>query len=386
MPRIRPDAPLVIAALALLAACGGASSPGPTSTGTAGSSDPLDLRGVCPSTVVVQTPWYPSAAEGPLYQLLGPNPDVDANANAVTAPLIARGRDTGVQLELRAGGPAIGFTPASAQMYLDTSITIGILPTDEQIQAAQDQPVLGVLALFDSDPQLIMWDPATHPEFTTIADIGKTDTTVLYFGGDTYMEYLVGAGILKRSQVDGSFDGSPARFVAEQGAIAQSGFGTDAPYAYEREIDEWGKPVRYQLVRDTGYPNYQEVLSIRSADRESLAPCLARLVPIMQRAQVDFLDDHASVRDLVVQLNTAFRSTTPQSPGLVDFGVSQMRQLSLVSNGTDETIGNFDPARLQRMIDIAGPIFSAAGKPIKDGLQPADISTNEFIDTKIRLP
>jgi len=37
------------------------------------------------------------------------------------------------------------------------------------------------------------------------------------------MEFLVGSGILRRSQVDSGYDGSPARFVAERGEVVQQG-------------------------------------------------------------------------------------------------------------------------------------------------------------------
>ena len=35
---------------------------------------------------------------------------------------------------------------------------------------------------------------------------------------------------------------------------------------------------------------------------------------------------------------------------------------------------------------IVTPIFTAQKKPVKQGLKPEDIATNEFIDPEIRLP
>jgi hypothetical protein len=40
---------------------------------------------------------------------------------------------------------------------------------------------------------------------------------------------------------------------------------------------------------------------------------------------------------------------------------------------------------VQRLIEIGKPIFAAQKKPIKDGLAPADVVTNEFINDKIGL-
>src|SRR5207244_10676602 len=86
---------------------------------------PLDLRGVCPGTVVIQTDWDANAENfGALYGLLGPDPLIDTAGKRVTAALVTQGQDTGVKLEVRAGGPAIGFARATAQMYADPTITL----------------------------------------------------------------------------------------------------------------------------------------------------------------------------------------------------------------------------------------------------------------------
>src|SRR5262249_23668544 len=190
-----------------------------------------------------------------------------------------------VTLELRAGGPAIGNQQVSAQMYVDPDITLGMPKVDEEIELSAKQPTLAVQGLVQKDPQIIYWDPKTHPEFKTIADIGRSHTTVVYFDGNVYMEYLVNSGILRRDQLDGSHDGTPARFVASGGDIAVAGYATVEPYVLERVIKKWAKPIGYQLVYDAGYINWGEILAIRSGDRQALAPCLRKLVPIIQGAQ-----------------------------------------------------------------------------------------------------
>jgi hypothetical protein len=48
-------------------------------------------------------------------------------------------------------------------------------------------------------------------------------------------------------------------------------------------------------------------------------------------------------------------------------------------------LGNFDAARIQRMIDIVTPIFTAQRQPPKAGLKPEDIATNEFVDKSIEV-
>ncbi len=242
-------------------------------------------------------------------------------------------------------------------MYQDPSITLGMLNPDQIIQLSRTQPVVGVVAPLELDPQIILWDPARHPDWHTIADIGQTDAKVLYFQGNTYMDYLIGSGILRRRQVDGSYDGSPSAFVASGGRIAVQAYATNEPYLYQHEVKAWGRPVAYQLVYDTGYPNYANVLTVRADKKPALAACLQRLVPLIQQAQAEFMATPATAIDLIV----------------------------IVGNGRDATLGNFDMARLGRLIGIVAPIFSGQRKPIRAGLGPGDVATNEFINSAIGL-
>ena len=376
---------LLLAALALLAgACTGTAG-GNTNQAPPAASASLNLKGVCPDPVVVQTSWFPQAEHGAVYQLLGPGYRIDPAHKRVTGPLVARGKSTGIRLELRAGGPAVGNQTAAALMYQDPAITLGMLNPDQIIQLSKDQPVIGVVAPMELDPQIILWDPKAHPDWHTIADIGQTTTKVLYFQGNTYMDYLLGSGILRRSQVDGSYDGSPAAFVASGGKIAVQAYATNEPYTYQHEIPAWAKPVRFQLVYDTGYPNYANVLAVRSDKRDALDACLHRLVPLIQQAQVDFMTKPGPAIDLMVTLDDAYKTGFIYSKGNAQFAVQQMRSLGIVANGGDPTLGNFDVGRLDRLIQIVTPIFAGQRKPIRQGLGPAQVATNAYIDPAIGL-
>jgi hypothetical protein len=383
---------LVLAAVAVLAlvaaGCGGGGDDdGTTQTpaATAPAGDAVNLAEVCPNPIVIQTDWDPESEYGVYYHLLGPNPKVDTKKKLVSGPLVAGGKDTGVRLEVRTGGPSIGFEPVSSQMYKDPAITLGQVSTDEAIRFSAKQATLAVMAPMEISPFMIMWDPQTYPQFNTIADIGKTDTKVLYFEGDTYMAFLTGTGVLQKSQVDGSYDGKPGNFVAADGKVAQAGFATSEPYIYEHEVRQWGKPVKYALVNEAGYPFYPQALSIRAADKAKLAPCLKKLVPIVQRAQVDYLANPAATNKLVLDLVKQYNDGWVYTEGLANYAIEKMRS-DFVKNGSDQTLGNFDNARLQRMIDIVTPIFTAQNQPPKSGLKPEDIATNEFIDSSIGVP
>jgi hypothetical protein len=331
---------------------------------------------------VVQTDWFPESEYGVYYHLVGPDPRVDTSKKLVNGPLVAEGQDTGVRIEVRSGGPATGFELVSAQMYKDKNITLGQVNTDEAVRFSAKQPTLAVAAPMEISPFMIMWDPQEHPQFNNIADIGQSDAKVFYFEGDTYMEYLIGSGILHRSQVDGSYDGSPANFVGQGGKAAQAGFATSEPYLYEHEINGWKKPVKYALVNDTGYPFYPQALSIRPADKERLAPCLEKLVPIVQRAQVDFLKNPEKTNQFIIDTVKAYNTDWTYSEGLANYAIQKMRE-DFVNNGSDGALGNFETARVQRIIDIVTPILAAQRQAPKEGLRPEDIVTNEFTDTGI---
>jgi hypothetical protein len=338
--------------------------------------------------VVVQTDWFPEAEYGAYFQMLGENPSFDGNAKKVTAPLVDGDTPTGVQLEIRFGGPAIGYQQVSAQLYADKAITLGLVSTDEAIQNSAELATVAVAAPLETSPQMIMWDRAKHPDVRTIADLGTKGVPVLYYQTDTYMQYLLGAGLLRAEQVDGSYDGSPSRFVASDGEVAVAGFATSEPYIYKNELGEGRSyDTDLQLVADTGYPMYGQSLSVRAADKDALAPCLSKLVPVVQRAAVAYATDPARANETIVAaVQSDAGSIWSYSPGLAEFAATAMRDRKIVGNGPDTTLGNFDTARVTRMIEVLGPVFVAQNKPIKEGLTPEQLVTNEFVDPAVGLP
>ncbi|GMA34017.1 hypothetical protein [Demequina litorisediminis] len=89
-----------------------------TSSVAAASGDAVDLSGVCPADIKIQTDWNPEMEHGHLYAMLGDEYEVDANNKSVTGPLIASGEDTGVDITILSGGPAVGYAQPNAQALL----------------------------------------------------------------------------------------------------------------------------------------------------------------------------------------------------------------------------------------------------------------------------
>jgi hypothetical protein len=385
----RLAATALAAVLALIAAgCSDSSttSGGQQARSSAASGSPSNLKGVCPDTVVFQTNWWMQAEYGGLYHLLGSDPTVDANKNKVTGTLVDDGTDTGVKIELRAGGPANNFTPSTSLLYTDDSITFGGADLDQVAQVSgSGKPVLSVFAPLDLSPVVLLWDPTQHPQFKTIADIGKTDTKVIYFQGATYMAYLIGARLLRQNQVSATYEGTPDQWKASKGSIVQQGFVTNEVLRYQSDPTVWGKKVAYQLVADSGYPLYPETLTIRPDRKAELAPCLKKLVPILQRSDAAYAKDSGPTNQLIADLISKFPKAFPYTKQQGDAAAKAMLDNRILGNGNDKAIGNFDMDRVQRILTIVTPIFAAQKTPVKAGLTADQMVTNEFIDPNIGL-
>jgi hypothetical protein len=331
---------------------------------------------------VIQTDWFPEAEHGALYQMVGDDYTIDTDNKVVKGSLIASGEDTGIDIEVRTGGPAIGFQQPIQQMYVETDILLGHVSTNEAVFGSEDTPTLSVVAPLEKNPQIIMWDPETYPDVQSIADLGQTGATIQVFAGGTFIDVFVNEGVVSAEQIDPSYDGSPARWVAENGAVAQQGFASAEPYVYLNEIPEWGKPVAFELIHDAGFEIYSQALAIRAGELEELRPCLEQLVPIVQQAVVDYVADPARANAIIVDAVEQYQDFWVYSPGLADYSIGAQVELGLVGNGPDDIVGNLDPARVQAVIDK----MTAAGLDINEGLQAADIGTNEFINESIGLP
>jgi hypothetical protein len=341
---------------------------------TAGS-----LKGVCPDNIVFQTNWWPEPDHGFLYQLIGPNGTIDTNKNTYSGPI----GNTGVNAEVRAGGPAIGFQQVSAQLYSDDSIFVGMVPTDEQIGNSATQPTVAVFAWYAKNPTIFFWgNPAWN--FNSVADIGNSGATVLAFEGGAYLDVLEGKGALKKDQVDTSYTGDPARFVAADGNIVSQGFVTSEPYIYEHEVQGWMKPVKFLLL-DKEIPVYQDTIAIRADKLASSRPCLQKLVPLMQQATISYVHNPGPINAVITDYTSKIKGGTQISAAGAADAVQKQLSLGIVGNGTDGVYGSYDAGQIQSLINDFGPVFTSRGKSPKPGLQPSDLYTNEFLDKSVKL-
>jgi hypothetical protein len=371
-----------------LAACSSTTTTGETTIDTESDDvaetsivgNPLDLADVCASPVVVQTDWYPQAEHGGVYELLGDDYTVDAQNGSTTGSLVLQGTDTGVDLEIRAGGPFIE-SPVVTELFLDDAITFGFVGSDVALSRYGEAPTLAVFNALVINPQVILWNASKHPAVSTIAEIAKEVSAVSVFGDRPYMRYLVSQGVVASDKVDTNYKGS---LMLATDDIAHQGFATSEPFRYAN-LESGAIDTAYQLVHDAGWTSYPQNLAINKLRLEALRPCLARLVPMMQQAQIDFVTSPdrtvATILDVVTQLDT----TWSQSAELANYAVATMKQLGIVGNGDTPTFGDFESPRLDDFITRAVPILREQGLAIPE-LAARDIATNEFLNPDISLP
>ena len=384
--KIRPLLGVAIAATLTLAACGGSDSSSDTSAAPA-ALEGVDLAAAgCPATVILQTDWNPESEHGNLYNLIGDNYTINAPKLRVSGDLVLGGEPTGVQVEIRAGGPAIGYSQVTAELYKDPSILLGFTSTDESVSHSNDGfPTVAVVAPFNINPQIIMWDPATYPDVKSIADLKAPGVKVRYFGGAAYMDYFTSTGILDKKQVDGTYDGSPASFIAAGGKDAQQGFGTNEPYFYKSELPDWKKDVAYQYIHEAGWTAYAQSLGGTPANIEKYDTCLTALVPVIQQATVDYLSSPDRANAIILDAVDKYNNGWVYSAAQADAAVEKILSDRLVANSPDGTLGSFDIDRVTKFIEVAAPVFTSSGAKVKDGLTAEDVVTNKYIDPNIKL-
>ena len=311
--------------------------------------------------MVIQTDWLPESEYGATYNLVGDGYRVDKAKTTVRGPMVVEGRATGVDVEVRSGGPAIEFAPISDVMYADRDITLGS-STPSRRPSCTPRPTISVAAPMDISPGAIMWSPEEHPDWNTMVDIGQADDAkVLVTKDDLFPQYLVGTGILRANQLDDSYDGSPTKFVDSGGTIAQGGFSTNEPYVYQNELPDWGRPIAFQLVHDTGFEAYTQTLSIRAGDKDRLAPCLRKLVPLIQRSTVEFITKRTN--DLIEAGRGLRHRLLAVQRGAGQVLGRPAAALGIVGNGPDQTIGNFDLERVAGVLEIVRTIFAGRRTP-----------------------
>lgn len=349
-----------------------------------------DLTGVCPDPLRVQLSWLAEPEFAVPYQLIGGSGEM--TQNKYSGPL----GSTGITLEVLDGGPGLGDGATVASSMYAGNLVQGVTPDlgmfgdGNAISEYGEFPTISVFNSLEKDPQNLVFDPGTYD----ITDLESLIAAVeggaqIYVTGKFvgYVQYLIGQGVPEDAFIEG-FAGDYDRFIAAGGSLINQGFSTDTNSRLTSEIPEWGKPVEDVYIDDLGYSAYPINVYVTTERLEELSPCLELLVPMMQQAMVDYVNDPTEVNELIAKYNdegfgavywtTSVEHNDAAHQTMVDDG--------LVGNGDDETLGNAEVERMQTLIDILGPILEAQGVDTFDpSVTPDDIFTDQFLDPSIGL-
>lgn len=332
------------------------------------------LAEVCPATIAIQTAVQPGVAIGALYGLLGPEPAIDPTAQVVSAPLVrSDGTVEGVTLELRSGGPAVGFVNPIEIMRNDASVTLAHASLPTALVERSSLTTTAVLSLTARSHDAVVYDPASYPAVTDWDGLRSAEVEIRHVTGAPFVAYLEAQGVVTAGQLTPGFGGSPAGFVAADGAIAQQGDLIVDPVLFPT-LAQWGRPVATLAAADAGWASLDDLLLVDADDERISDACLGRLVPVMQSAVPAYLDRPTETNELLVQVRKAFNPLDRLTVDLLDAGVASGIELGGFGPGT---VGGFDAEALGPFLpELAGVL----------GIGPVnvdDVVTTRFIDPTI---
>lgn len=348
------------------------------------------LADVCPNPFIIQKDWLAQAEHGALYQMIGAGGEM-GNGRYV-GPL----GSTGIDLVILEGGGGIGLgdgETAYSALYMGNSkagVTphLGYQELDGAFIFSKRFPVVGVMTPLDIAPQGLWWDKGTYPEgFHSIDDLkafAESGKGMIYVSTiqRTFGLYLVESGVPREVFVEG-YRGDGENFVTNNGTWLNQGFVTSEPYSFSTG-NNWNKPIDAVTVGELGYPNYTGMLSVASNRMDELAPCLEKLVPIIQQAVVDYMTEPKEVLELIHRFNEEGHATswwkTPM--GKMEFAWQTMKDRGIMGNGNNDTVGDFDMERVATMLEIVKPTLDERAD---EAVSPETVVTNRFIDPSIGL-
>lgn len=362
--------------ISLLGACGG-SDTAATDTSAAVPATDVSLADVCPATIVIQTDWFPESEHGGLYQLMGDDAVASKDTGAVVGSLMVNGQPTGVNLEIRAGGPFLE-SPVVTEMYQDNAITFGYVGTDVAITRYTDAPTLAVFNALNINPQVLLWDATKHPEAKTIADAAQTIKSFYVYGDPAWMRYFEAQGLIQKIKL--------IQTTKATCCSLQKMLHTKVSQHLSRTNMRILKVVQSRLatnsfMRQAGTHTHK-TWPFEKIVSKSFALASKKIIPIFQQAQLDYIADPTRANAIILTTVATYDSWWTQSEGDVANGAASQKDMGIVGNGETPTFGDLEEARVNDFIAKATPILREQGLEIAD-IAAGDITDNTFLDPSI---
>jgi len=329
----------------------------------------------CPANLRIQTDWFPELEHGGTYQLIGTGGDISKDKINYSGKVQDKYKVPGLET-IEIG--TIKFDKANSSILLDGEADMAYINMSDVIKDSAAVDMVAIAKTLDKDPQMVMWDPAQF-DIQKPEDIAASGAPVVHFPGTSYIDYMIAKGYMTAEQDDPTYDGSDAKFVSTNGGIVQQGFATNEVFKYENEIN-WkdGAPadVSFFTVGDMGFDNYPAVITMMKSRAKELDGCLKALVPKMQQAWVDFLNDPKPIMDKMIEINKVHDGFWGLSESINEGGFALVESDGYAVNSADGTYCSFDPARVQGLYDVLKPIYDSQGTKIADSVD--GLFTNDY--------
>ena len=133
----------------------------------------------------------------PLHLLLGPDQLVDVATQGVSAPLVrVDGTVEDVVLEIRSGGPAIGFRDPLVLLDEDPELLLAQVSTAVALRNAGAVASVGVVTLTDRSHDALIVDPATYPGLKTVEAVRDAGIEIRHVTDEPFITFLTATGSL----------------------------------------------------------------------------------------------------------------------------------------------------------------------------------------------
>lgn len=356
---------------------------------TTGEASGVGLtREGCPTDIRIQTDDLPRVQWGFLYGLLDPD-RLTIRDDSVSGPLLIDGEESGSTLTILVGDPDDGVA-ANVALHDDESILLGAVDTDAAILDAVRYPTVGVFAPLLRDPRVVYWDLRVYEGAATVQHAGDRltpdGTTLAPFittPNDPFSAYAVGAKIFAPEQILTDVTPTLQGLLDGDGIPIQTGDLLTIGSELEL-LEQPPEAFTWQSLDDAGYERDADVLSARPQAIVRYADCLTVLVPVLQQALVDYLDDPDATTDLIVELSADFGHDEYDAE-VAGAALELLHGQRFVGNGGDATIGDIEFGRVRDLFETAIPEWLRADVSVPRHVEPDDIVTNRFIDPSIGL-
>ncbi|PAD33016.1 ABC transporter substrate-binding protein [Paenibacillus sp. 7523-1] len=199
-------------------------------------------------------------------------------------------KDKGIDMTIQPGGPEV----STMQLVAAGKAEFGISYADEILKAReQGIPVVGILAGFQSTPQVLMYHKGEN-----IQDFADLNGKTVYIGTAVpYWEYIKSQYNLTDVK-EMKYNGQLVNFINDPRSLNQ-GYITNEPYA----LSQQGVEVDYLKIADSGYANYADVLFTTEDYLKEHPDVVEAVVQASQKGWSYYLDNYEKVNPFIQTYN-----------------------------------------------------------------------------------